>query len=94
MASCTHDDCYRLGGLTKEEITHATEIAETDILWGQSHFSQALCHAGDMKMVPVLVSVSSEDVGREQRDTNTNAGRVSCSGQSWRRHITSHFQVK
>jgi hypothetical protein len=48
-----------LSGLAKEEITDLAEVAETDRFRVSSHLSKDLFDLSHMKMVPLLVSLSS-----------------------------------
>jgi hypothetical protein len=48
-----------LPSLAKEEITDLAEIAETDPFGVSSHLSKNFFHLSHMKMVPLLVSLSS-----------------------------------
>jgi hypothetical protein len=47
-------------GLAKEDITDLAEVAETDPFRVSSHLSEDLFDLSHMKMVPLVVSLSSE----------------------------------
>jgi hypothetical protein len=48
-----------LPGLAKEEITDLAEIAEPDPFGVSWHLSKNFYHLSHMKMIPLLVSLSS-----------------------------------